>query len=129
MQIRHQPFERALLVRTDRRALRILRGVDHCLRITTIVFFRQWREGASLLPQYSRMAIAEDRQQPGFRVGTAQTIEAAIRAQHGVLHDIVSIRRRPREPSSKARGRIEMRQHLLLEATTPLIHALARTRR
>ena len=77
---------------------------------------------APLLTQCRDVAVTHDGKQPGARVAALKSVEAAERAQHGVLHDVVCMARRGRQPPREAIRRIEVRQYLRLESLTFVSH-------
>ncbi len=72
------------------------------------------------------MAIADDREQPCFRVRASKRLKGSERAQHGVLDDVVRIARGLREPPGEPIGGVQVRQHLRFEATALVIHGRIR---
>src|SRR5882672_8009431 len=68
------------------------------------------------------MTISHDSKQPGLHVAAALGIESAKRPQDGLLHNVIRIVRRMRQPSCKSVRGVEMRQNLRLEPTAPIIH-------
>src|ERR1700685_545690 len=72
------------------------------------------------------MAVPDDRQKPRLRIGASKTVKGSIGAQDGLLHEIIGITRRGREPAGKSIGGVQMRQNLRLEATAPVTHRSVR---
>jgi hypothetical protein len=83
-----------------------------------IEFRDQLRRAIPLQPAIA--AIADDLQQPGTRLASAEAIKEAIGPQQGFLHYIFGIRAVTQKPSSHIHGAVQMWQYELLKPNSVL---------